>query len=172
MNLPNIISCTRILMVPLFVYFYIQGRVLSAMSVLLLCGISDVLDGMIARRLNMVTDLGKILDPVADKLIQGAMMLCLAYAYPVLWLLLGLHVFKELSLGGLGVYVMKNRGTVCSSRWYGKLCTVLIYAAMLFLLMYPGAAAGTVNVITLCCGGMMLLCMALYLAVYMRLLRA
>ncbi len=171
MNLPNFISCTRIMMVPLFVLFYVQGRVLLAMCVLLLCGLSDVLDGMLARRMNMVTELGKILDPVADKLIQGAMMLCLAYAYPVLWLLLGLHVFKELSLGVLGIYVMKNKGIVCSSRWYGKLCTVFIYGAMLFLLLFPQMGT-TANILALCCAALMLMSMLLYLTGFLRLLRA
>lgn len=172
MNLPNIISCTRILMVPLFVYFYVRGSIVLSMLVLLLCGLSDVLDGMIARRFNMITELGKILDPVADKLIQGAMMLCLAYAYPVLWLLLGLHAVKELSLGAMGIYVIKNTGTVACSKWYGKLCTVFIYGAMLVLLLFPGLGAAAVNVIVLCCAALMLMCMVLYMAGYMRLLKA
>ena len=171
MNLPNLISCTRILMVPLFVFSYVDGKVLLSMCILLLCGLSDVLDGMIARRMNMVTELGKILDPVADKLIQGAMMLCLAYVYPVLWMLVGFLVFKELVLGTLGIYVMKNKGLVCSSRWYGKLCTVFIYGAMLLLLLFPKAGAA-VNILTICCGGLMLLSMLLYLQGFVRLLRA
>ena len=159
-------------MVPLFVYFYVHGKVLLSMAVLLLCGASDVLDGMIARRFNMITELGKILDPVADKLIQGAMMLCLAYKHPLLWLLFGLHAFKELSLGAIGLYVIKNTGMVCSAKWYGKLCTVFIYIAMLMLLIFPGIEESAVNSIVLCCAGMMLFSMGLYMAGYMRLLRA
>ena len=170
MNLPNLISCTRILMVPLFVFFYVDGKVLLSMCVLLLCGLSDVLDGMIARRMNMVTELGKILDPVADKLIQGAMMLCLAYAYPVLWMLLAFLVFKELILGAVGIYVMKCKGFVCSSRWYGKLCTVFIYGAMLLLLLFPQTGAA-VNALAMCCAGLMLMSMLLYLHGFVRLLR-
>ena len=170
MNLPNLISCTRILMVPLFVFFYVDGKVFLSMCVLLLCGLSDVLDGMIARRMNMVTELGKILDPVADKLIQGAMMLCLAYVYPVLWGLLAFLVLKELILGAVGIYVMKHKGLVCSSRWYGKLCTVFIYGAMLLLLLFPKAGA-MVNVLTVGCGGLMLLSMLMYLQGFVRLLR-
>ena len=92
MSIPNIISLLRICLVPVFTALYLQGRVMQAMAVLLLCAASDVLDGAIARRFNMVTELGKVLDPVADKLIQAAMMLCAASVTPSVWLLLGMHV--------------------------------------------------------------------------------
>ena len=70
MNIPNIISLSRILLTPVFALLYVNGRSTQALAVLLICAASDVLDGAIARRFNMVTDLGKALDPAADKLRQ------------------------------------------------------------------------------------------------------
>lgn len=171
MNIPNIISCIRIMLVPLFVYFYISGSIGMAAVVLIGCALSDVLDGMIARRFNMVTDLGKILDPVADKLIQAAMMLCLALKMPQLWLLLGLHVFRELVLSAMGLYVMRVTGLVCSARWYGKLCTAVIYGSMLILLAVPGVPEKLAAALVFICAGLIVMCLFLYFSAYLRLLR-
>lgn len=171
MNIPNIISCVRILLVPLFVHFYISGSVGGAAAVLIACGLSDVLDGMIARKFNMVTDLGKILDPVADKLIQAAMMLCLALKLPQLWLLLGLHVARELILAVMGFYVMRTTGLVCSARWYGKLCTAFIYASMLMLLAVPGLPERLVTMLVFVCAALIVMCLFMYFSAYMRMIR-
>lgn len=171
MNIPNLISCGRILLVPLFVYSYIKGNTWAAAAVLLISGLSDILDGMIARRFNMVTDLGKILDPVADKLIQAAMMFCLAIKLPQLWYLLGLHVFRELLLGVMGVYVLRSTGLVCSAKWYGKACTVIIYISMLSLLAMPDMPGQIVNALLVLCSALIGFCMFMYLSCYLRILR-
>lgn len=171
MNIPNTISCIRILLVPLFVHFYIKGDIRAAAAVLMGCALSDVLDGMIARRFNMVTDLGKILDPVADKLIQAAMMLCLALRLPQLWLLLGLHVVREVLLAAMGFYVMRVTGLVCSARWYGKLCTAIIYGSMLTLLAVPELPESFVTTLVFICAGLIVMCLFLYFSAYLRVLR-
>ena len=171
MNIPNIISCIRILLVPLFIHFYVEGSIWKAAAVLLVCGFSDILDGMIARRFNMVTDLGKILDPVADKLIQAAMMICAATRLPQLWLLLGLHVFRELTLSAVGLYVVRSTGLVCSAKWYGKLCTAFIYFSMLLLLLVSDIPKTLVTALLISCGGLIVMCLFMYLGSYMRMLR-
>ncbi len=171
MNIPNIISCIRIMLVPLFVHFYISGSIRAAAAVLLACALSDMLDGMIARRFNMVTDLGKILDPVADKLIQAAMMLCLALKIPRLWILLGLHIFRELILAAMGFYVMRATGLVCGAKWYGKLCTAFIYASMLTLLAVPGIPDRFVTMLIFVCAALIAMCLFMYFSVYLRVLR-
>lgn len=171
MNIPNTISCIRIMLVPLFVHFYISGSIRAAAAVLLVCALSDVLDGMIARKFNMVTELGKILDPVADKLIQAAMMLCLALKMPQLWTLLGLHAARELVLGAMGFYVMRVTGLVCSARWYGKLCTAVIYGAMLILLAVPDVPEKFVVTLVLICAGLIVMCFFSYFSAYLRVLR-
>lgn len=172
MNLPNLISSLRIILVPLFVLSYIDGRIYTAVTLLLLCALSDMLDGMLARKLNMVTDLGKILDPVADKLIQAAMMLCIALELPQMWLLLILHVFRELVLSAMGLLVIKRTGQVCSAKWYGKLCTAFIYTEMPLMLLVQSMPNWLADGLLLCSAGLMLLCLLLYLMEYLQLLKS
>lgn len=171
MNIPNLISAARILLVPLFVSYYLDGKVTAAMGVVLLAAASDVLDGAIARRFNMVTKLGKILDPVADKLMQAAMMLCAALETPAVWLLLGLHVLREAVLSLTGLHVILVTGQVHSAKWYGKLCTALIYACMGGLLLFPQMPEHTASVLVLCCIVPVSACLVMYLGNFLRILR-
>ncbi len=159
MNLPNMISLFRICLVPVFAALYTSGRVLQAMAVLLISAAADVLDGAIARRYNMVTELGKILDPVADKLIQATMMLCAASGTPSVWLMLGLHVLRELTLGFMGLHVLRVTGRVCGARWYGKLCTAVIYAVMISVLAFPEQSHVTADAGVLLCAVLVGLCL-------------
>ena len=168
MNIPNLISAARILLVPLFVSYYLDGKVTAAMGVVLLAAASDVLDGAIARRFNMVTKLGKILDPVADKLMQAAMMLCAALETPAVWLLLGL---REAVLSLTGLHVILVTGQVHSAKWYGKLCTALIYACMGALLLFPRMPEHTASVLVLCCIVPVSACLVMYLGNFLRILR-
>lgn len=171
MTIPNLISAGRILLVPLFVMLCRSGLTAPAVAVLLLSALSDVLDGYIARRFDMVTELGKLLDPVADKLMQAAMLLCAALERPELWLLLGLHALRELWLGALGLRVLRLTGRVYGARWYGKLCTAVIYAVMLPLLAFPALPAALLRAGVLLCAALMLLCLCLYTLSYLRILR-
>lgn len=171
MSIPNMISLLRVGLVPMFVGFYANGRVLPAMGVLLLSAASDVLDGAIARRFHMETELGKVLDPLADKLIQGAMMLCAAVRFPTVWLLLGLHVLREIVLSLLGLHVLRVTGRVYSAKWYGKLCTVLIYTAMIGLLAFPEALRSVADAVLLLCAVGIALCLCLYFLNFLRILR-
>ena len=95
-SIPNLLSYFRLLLIPLFIQLYMNENFTEALITLAASGLSDVIDGRVARKYNMVTDLGKVLDPVADKLTQCAMMFCVAMRYPAMWWLLGLHVVKEL----------------------------------------------------------------------------
>lgn len=171
MNIPNLISAARIALVPAFVSYYLDGKVTAAMGVVLLAAASDVLDGAIARRFHMVTKLGKVLDPVADKLMQGAMMLCAALKTPEVWLLLGLHVLREAVLALTGLHVMLVTGQVHSAKWYGKLCTALIYAAMTVLLVFPQLPGHVVSALVLCCIVPVSACLVMYLGNFLRILR-
>ena len=170
MNIPNLISAARIFLVPLFVSYYLNGKVTAAMGVVLLAAASDVLDGAIARRFNMVTRLGKILDPVADKLMQAA-MLCAALETPAVWLLLGLHVLREAVLALTGLHVILVTGQVHSAKWYGKLCTAMIYACMGALLLFPRMPEHTASVLVLCCIVPVSACLVMYLGNFLRILR-
>ena len=171
MNIPNAISLFRIALVPLFTALYLKGHCAAAMAVLLLSGLSDILDGAIARRMNMVTDLGKVLDPVADKLIQTAMMLCALKVSAAVWWLLAAHLIRESVLSLLGLHVIRVSGRVNSARWYGKACTALIYTVMIAVLAFPSLPQKIVQGMVLFCAAAVGACLLLYAGGYMSCLK-
>lgn len=169
-SIPNILSYFRLLLIPLFIVLYVQEDFTEALITLAASGLSDILDGRIARKYDMVTDLGKVLDPVADKLTQCAMMLCVAMRYPVMWWLLGLHVVKELIMLIMGWYVLKRTDTVNSAIWAGKLCTGVIYAVMMLHVILPHLPQPVSVGCTIVCAGLIVLSLIVYTARYVKIL--
>lgn len=170
MNVPNMISIGRIFLAPLFAALYVRGNVTGAMGVVLLSAASDVLDGAIARRCHMETELGRALDPIADKLIQAAMMLCALERSPSVWLLLGLHLLRELGLGLMSLYVLRMTGHVYGAKWYGKLCTVCIYLVMVLALAFPQIPAHLIDAGVLLCGVLVAFCLCAYMLNFQKIL--
>lgn len=140
-TMPNILSYIRILMIPLYIYFYLNANsardYYETAGILVLSGITDALDGFIARKTNQITDLGKALDPLADKLTQiavvGAMSIKNSYVLP----LLVLFVLKEFYLLLNNVMLMKRNIMMDGAKWYGKLATFIFYTTMFILVVYP-----------------------------------
>jgi len=137
-TIPNVLSLFRLLLIPVILWLYRDVKDYHlALLVLILSGVTDIADGWIARRWNLISDLGKILDPVADKLTQMATLWCLAERFPYIWLPLAVLMVKELFTGIMGLYAVKKSGEVKGADWHGKLCTALLYMAMgLHLLWY------------------------------------
>ena len=169
-SIPNILSYFRLLLIPLFIVLYVQEDFTEALITLAASGLSDILDGRIARKYDMVTDLGKVLDPVADKLTQCAMMLCVAMRYPAMWWLLGLHVVKETVMLIMGWYVLKRTDTVNSAIWVGKLCTGVIYAVMMLHVILPHLPQPVSVGCTVVCAGLIVLSLIVYTARYVKIL--
>lgn len=126
-NIPNGLSILRILLIIPFVYYFMRNELVPAGIVLILSGLSDMLDGMIARKFNQFTELGQMLDPLSDKLTQGAVAVCLAIEQPVLIPLLGIFVLKEILMVVAACLLIKKKKRPTGSRWYGKVATVLFY---------------------------------------------
>lgn len=169
-SIPNMLSYFRLLLIPLFIVLYVQEDFTEALITLAASGLSDILDGRIARKYDMVTDLGKVLDPVADKLTQCAMMLCVAMRYPAMWWLLGLHVVKETVMLIMGWYVLKRTDTVNSAIWAGKLCTGVIYAVMMLHVILPHLPQPVSVGCTIVCAGLIVLSLIVYTARYVKIL--
>lgn len=145
-NVPNLLSLFRILLVPPFVILFASSaehpsRMYWAFGVLALSGLSDALDGLIARRCNMITDFGKLLDPIADKLTQIAVILCMAFRYKQLFILMALCVVKEICQV-IGSYLLLRRGSaVRGAKWFGKVSTVCFYFSMILMVLFPDMPA-------------------------------
>ena len=169
-SIPNILSFIRLLLIPVFVWLYLtagsSGEYYLAAAVVVVSGITDFLDGQIARRCNMITEFGKFLDPLADKLTQGTLFLCIAINYPLMWILLVIWLLKDGFMAIMGLVLLKTKQTkLDGARWYGKVCTAIIYIAVLALLFFPGvfpAESKASLVLILICIGIMLLSGILY----------
>lgn len=130
-TIPNILSFFRLCLIPFFMWSYcIKEDIFLTAALLLLSGISDIADGTIARRFNMISDLGKVLDPIADKLTQLAMLLCLLIRFPAMIFLLVLLIVKEAIMAISGYMVIKKTGIVYGASWHGKITTCLLYLLM------------------------------------------
>ncbi len=171
LTIPNLLSLLRLLLIPLIMVLFLHYKeYVFAAIVIVISGITDVVDGIIARKFNMVSDLGKVLDPLADKLTQIAMVFCLAVKTPYIFFLVGLLIVKDLLLFLLGLFVLKKTDTVNSSRWYGKVCTVIIYASMFALFLFPNLDATLVGFIFSVCSAFAIISIIGYAIFYGKIL--
>ncbi len=134
---PNVLSYVRLLLVPLWVWsFFNFNDSYLTFAILIVSGLTDFLDGYIARRFNLITNWGKLIDPVADKVTQFAIVISLSVKYPSLWLAVALFVIKDgfLLAGGYALF-HHNGKTLNGSRWFGKICTALFYALIGIILL-------------------------------------
>ena len=129
LTIPNLLTMIRILLIPLFVWYYLQREDgVAAAVILAVSGLTDALDGTIARRFDTISDFGKALDPLADKLTQFSMLCCLLIRFPrMLWLIIVLCV-KEIFLCCAQLRLIRRTDVVQGSAWHGKITTVLLYA--------------------------------------------
>ena len=130
--------------------------------VITISGASDIIDGKIARKFNMVSDVGKVLDPVADKLTQAALVICLIARYTWMWALLALFAVKECLMLLWGYLTLKITDTINSAKWYGKLSTVVLYAVMMILILFVDIPEAGAEALMLLCGGIILLSLVMY----------
>ena len=138
-NTPNALSVVRIALIPVFVTLYLLRLDMWAFAVLLVSGLTDAVDGYVARHFNMITDCGKLLDPLSDKLTQVAVVVCLTTRYTELLPLTVLCFAKELFQGIGGILLLKKNVQALGARWFGKVSTVLFYATMLVIVLWYDA---------------------------------
>lgn len=136
MNIPNVLTTFRFLLIPIFIYAYFSfgaNGLYYAVLIFLLAGITDILDGHIARKYNMITKWGKILDPAADKAMQLAVLACLCISGIIPYWVAAIILAKELlmTIGGITLY---KKEIVVSSSWFGKLATVIFYFVVIMVI--------------------------------------
>lgn len=168
-TLPNMLSFFRLLLIPLIVYLHESDHIWWAFGMLLLSGATDIIDGWIARTFHLVSDFGKAIDPIADKLTQIAVLLCLM---PMrFWWVVGVLVCKECVIGALSLVAIKRTHSVYSAGWYGKLCTVIIYLSMFVLILWREPTPTFVLVDSLLIVAAICLSFVKYLLYFTRILR-
>jgi cardiolipin synthase len=128
-HIPNILTIIRFFLIPFIVYYAMKNNYILSIVFLTLSGFTDIADGYIARKYKLVSDFGKLMDPLADKCTQLATLFVLVVQGIIpLWILIVL-VIKEFLLI-VGASFLYGKDLVVSSRWYGKISTILFYVAI------------------------------------------
>lgn len=141
-SIPNLLGYLRLILVPVFLILYYRadswGAYGVAFGVLAVAMLTDFFDGKIARKFNMVTDFGKALDPVADKIVQGSVAIAVCFRFPNMLFFLLVFILKEIYMAVMGVYLIKTRKYWTPAQWYGKITTAVVDVAVFALLLIPG----------------------------------
>lgn len=152
-TIPNLLSLFRLALIPVYVAIYLNAAntihyLISALILAVSC-LTDLIDGKIARRYNMISTVGKILDPLADKATQFTLIICLAVKYPVLWYLVGLFVIKESFQLIAGLVTLRKGKMLTGALMTGKVCTTILFLSLITLVLVPEIGKTAVNIITI-----------------------
>lgn len=150
-TIPNLLSLFRLLLIPVYVAIYLNASEAShyciAAAILAVSCLTDLVDGKIARHFNMISTVGKILDPVADKATQFTLILCLAVKHPRLWTLVGLFVLKEGFQLIAGIANLRKRKMLPGALMAGKVCTTVLFISLIVLVLFPGLDESIVAIV-------------------------
>ena len=139
--IPNLLCYLRLLLLPVFAVLYCYGEHVWATATVLFSAFTDIADGFIARKFNMTSEVGKILDPLADKLTQAVVSGCLLIRYPMMWILFSIIIVKESFQAIGGFLLFRKLRKMRSSEWFGKLSTFIFYTVMAYLVLFRPHAA-------------------------------
>lgn len=153
LTIPNMLSLFRLVLIPVYIVIYLNATTTReyflAGTILAVSCLTDMIDGQIARHFNMISNVGKVLDPMADKLTQLALTICLSIKYPILRSVLVLFVAKE-AFQTLALVVMYRRGKVLpGSLMPGKLCTTVLFLSFIVMVLIPDLDMGIINTIAI-----------------------
>ncbi len=132
--IPNILTIIRFLLIPVIIFFIFSGNYILAFVFFTISGLTDIADGFIARKFNLISNFGKLMDPLADKLTQIGTLASLVFMNIIpIWILL-IVLLKEFIMI-CGASFLYGKDVVVYSKWYGKLATVLFYIAIVISLL-------------------------------------
>lgn len=169
-TIPNLLSLFRLLLLPVYAYLYLtavtQQDFLLAGTVMALSCLTDLVDGKIARKFNMISTLGKILDPFADKITQFTLTLCLSMRHPVLWPVLGLFIVKELFQLTVGAVHLRKGKMLPGALMAGKVCTTVLFVSLIALVLFPSMDPSVVSIIAAIDAGFLIISFVSYIFAY------
>lgn len=170
-NIPNALSLVRLLLLPVFAVLYLKNNLYWALGVLVLSGVTDLLDGIIARKCNQITEIGKLLDPIADKITQVTVLVCLTVRNPALIPLVIICLVKE-TLQLIGGWILLSRNEVIrGSKWCGKVSTFTFYIAMLIVAFWKPLSRELMVALIALVAITMLFSFFMYMSVYIKIRR-
>lgn len=172
LTIPNMLSLFRLALIPLYVSIYLNAEDAAdyylASAILAVSCLTDLIDGQIARRFNMISTVGKVLDPLADKITQFTLVVCLAVRHSVLWIIVCLIFVKEIFQLIAGIIAFRRGRMLKGAQITGKVCTTVLFISLILMVMLPELKPTVVNWIALIDGIFLLIAFADYVTVYIR----
>lgn len=169
-SIPNLLSFFRLALIPVYAYIYLNAtqthQYVLAGTIMAVSCLTDMIDGKIARHFNMITTVGKILDPIADKMTQFTLTLCLSLEYPVLMPVLALFVVKEAFQLIAGIFFLRKGRMLPGALMTGKVCTTVLFISLIALVLFPEMNPAVVNVIALTDGVFLAISFVSYVLAY------
>lgn len=169
-TIPNLLSLFRLVLIPIYIVIFIRATKPAdyyiAGGILAVSCLTDLVDGKIARHFNMISNVGKILDPLADKATQFALIICLTVKHPILLALVILFVVKESFQLIAGLITLRKGKILAGARLTGKVSTTVLFVSLILMVFFPELGERTVNIITMIDAVVLLIAFADYARVY------
>lgn len=169
-TIPNLLSLFRLVLIPIYVAIYLNAKSSAdyylAAGILAVSCLTDLIDGKIARHFNMISSLGKILDPIADKATQFTLIICLTIKYNILWYLVGLFVLKESFQLIAGAVSLRKGRMLKGALISGKICTTVLFISLIVMVMLPTLSIKVVNILAIVDAIFMMIAFAEYIVAY------
>lgn len=170
LTIPNLLSLFRLLLIPVYIVIYLNATDAShyylSAGILAVSCITDMIDGKVARHFNMISTVGKILDPLADKATQFTLIVCLAMRYAVLRHLIVLFVVKESFQLLAGGFALRKGKMLDGALLPGKICTTVLFISLIALVMIPKMPYDIVTLIAAVDAMFMLISFVSYILAY------
>lgn len=170
-TIPNLLSFFRLILIPVYTVIYLRAQDVRdyfiAGTILAISCLTDMVDGKIARTFNMITTFGKFLDPLADKLTQFSLLLCLAVRYPVLWAVFALFVLKELFQLFAGILTARHGYILKGALISGKVCTTVLFVSLVSMVLFHNMDSSIVSIIAMVDGVFLMVAFADYFITYL-----
>lgn len=169
-TVPNMLSLFRLVLIPVYMVIYLGAENVTdhfiAAGILAVSCLTDMFDGKIARHFNMISTVGKILDPLADKATQFSLIVCLTVKYPPLLALVCLFVIKESFQLVAGLVALRSGKMLTGALISGKICTTVLFISLILMVLFPMLKPLYVNIIIVADSIVMLIAFIDYARVY------
>ena len=153
LTIPNLLSLFRFLLIPVYVSIYLNAKTSNdyflAAAILAVSCLTDLVDGKIARHFNMISTVGKILDPLADKATQFTLIICLAMKHRIIRYMVGLFFIKELFQLIAGILTIRKGKMLRGALLSGKICTTVLFITLIIMVLMPGLSETTITALTM-----------------------
>ena len=169
-TIPNLLSLFRLLLIPVYVYIYLNAtddhHYWIAGGILAVSCLTDMVDGKIARKFNMITNLGKVLDPLADKFTQLSLIVCLSVHHRSLRLMLVFFLIKEFFQLFAMIIALRHGKALNGALNIGKICTTVLFASLTLMILCPQLSERVTDGLTVLCSVFLALSFAEYARAY------